>query len=160
MKIAVNILKVLEIIITAIWGILLGIFTPLVLRSGDIAPEIISEDPVLIVWIISSSVYLIGTLILMLKHCKISLCFHTAGLISSIYIYSAFEKIGGGADVQNPAMLYMPIISLTFITVIITFLANYGKINAFLSKSKDKQYEAAPSLLGGEYKADSKKKGK
>lgn len=159
MKTAINILKVLEIIITAIWGMLLGIFTPILLKSGDIAPEIIAENSVLTVWIISSSVYLVGTLILMLKLYKTALCFHTAGLISSIYIYSAFEKIGEN-EVSNPAMLYMPLIFLTIITLVITVLTNYGKINAFLSKGKEKQYEAAPSLLGGEYKTEDRKKRK
>lgn len=160
MKIAINILKVLEIIITAIWGILLGIFVPVLLKGGDIAPEVISESPVLTVWIISSSVYLAGTLILMLKHYKVASGFHLVGLGSSIYIYSAFENLRQGIEAENPAILYMPLIFLTIITIIITILANYGKINALLGKEKEKQYEATPSLLGGEYKAKDGKKGK
>lgn len=160
MKIAINILKVLEIIITAIWGILLGIFVPILLKGGDIAPQVISESPVLTVWIVSSSVYLVGTLILMLKYYKVAMGFHLAGLGSSIYIYSAFENLRQGIEAENPAILYMPLIFLAIITIVITLLANYGKINEMLNKDKEKEYEAAPSLLGGEYKAKSGKKEK
>ncbi len=160
MKIAINILKVLEIIITAIWGILLGIFVPILLKGGDIAPQVISESPVLTVWIVSSSVYLVGTLILMLKYYKVATGFHLAGLGSSIYIYSAFENLRQGIEAENPAILYMPLIFLAIITIVITLLANYGKINEMLNKDKEKEYEAAPSLLGGEYKAKSGKKEK
>ncbi|MCM1298046.1 MAG: hypothetical protein NC203_06695 [Firmicutes bacterium] len=159
MKIAINILKVLEIIITAIWGILLGIIAPLLFKSGDIIAQELAEHPVFTVWIVSSSVYLIGTLILMLNFYKISLCFHAAGLISSIYIYGVFQ--GLLEDINGRlAMLYMPLMLLTIFTLAIVIIANFDKINRILSKGKEKQYEAAPSLLGGEYKAESKKKGK
>lgn len=158
MKVAINILKVIEIIITSIWGLLLGIFGPIVLMSGDVAPEFIANHYILKVWLISSALfYLTGTLIVVLQHYKVALCFHTAGLISSIYIYGVFQSLAEINDAANPAMLYMPLIFLTLFTLVITIIANYKKINEKLEKVKEKEYEAAPSLLGGEYKLDPKK---
>lgn len=152
MKIAINILKVLEIIITAIWGIIFGILTPLALMSADIVAHSISDHYILRVWIINSVVcYCAGTVIVMLNCYKIALCFHGAGLIVSLFIYGTFQGLYSGIEAQNPSVLYMPVIFVTLITLAITVIANFRKINAFLSASKEKQYEAAPSVLGGQY---------
>ncbi len=162
MKIAVKILKVLEIIVAALWGIVCGIITPLFLMYGDIVPADLAEHYVLKVWIVSSAVYIIGTFIVMLKLYKTALCFHGAGLISSIYIYSVFQGLSRDGSGMAEG-LYMPLMFLTAFTLAIVIMANYDKINQRLNKNREKQYEAAPSLLGGEYKAEDsskKKKGK
>ncbi|MBD5115698.1 MAG: hypothetical protein HDT46_10980 [Ruminococcaceae bacterium] len=152
MKIAINILKVLEIIITAIWGIIFGIFTPLALMTADIVSHSISDHYILWVWIINSVLcYCVGTVIVMLKCYKTALCFHGAGLIVSLFIYGTFQGLYEGVNAQNPSVLYMPVIFVTFITLAITIIANFKEINAFLSSTKEKKYEAAPSVLGGQY---------
>ncbi len=159
LKVAVKILKVLEIIVAAIWGIVCGIITPLLIIYGDIVPADLAEHYVFKVWIASSAVYIIGTFIVMLKGYKTALGFHAAGLISSIYIYGVFQGLlqnGNGMA----AGLYMPLMLLTAFTLAIVIMANYDKINQKLNKSKEKQFEAAPSLLGGEYKIDESKKNK
>lgn len=165
MKVVINILKAIELILTAIWGVVFGIFAPLSLISGG---EPISEHYILWVWLINSVVcYLVGTIIVMMKHYKVALCFHTVGLAASIFIYGVFSSIFDGANAQNPAQLYMPSIGIFFVTLAIAVIANYDKINRLLSTKKEKQYEAAPSILGGEYTAkvpektkNSKRKGK
>ncbi|MCM1055444.1 MAG: hypothetical protein NC394_07985 [Bacteroides sp.] len=152
MKIAINILKVLEIIITAVWGIIFGILTPLVLMSPDIVVESISGHYILWVWIINSALcYCVGTIIVMLSCYKTALCFHGVGLIVSLFIYGTFQGLYEGIDAQNPSVLYMPVILVTFLTLAITVIANYKKINERLSTVKEKKYEAAPSVLGGQY---------
>ena len=151
MKIAINILKVTEIIITALWGVVFGIFAPLSLITGG---EPISEHYVLWVWLINSAVcYLVGTIIVMMKCYKVALCFRTVGLAVSIFIYGVFNGIFEGTSGQNPAQLYMPVIALFFTTLAITVIANYKEINRLLSTGREKKYEAAPSILGGEYTA-------
>ena len=164
MKIAINILKVIEIILTAIWGVVFGIFAPLSLITSG---EVISEHYILWVWLINSAVcYLVGTIIVMMRHYKVALCFHTLGLAVSIFIYAVFNDLFEGTNGQNPAQLYMPIITLFFTTLAIALIANYREINKLLSTKKEKKYEAAPSILGGEYtakipeKKKSSKKGK
>ena len=151
MKIIVNILKVIEIILVAIWGVVFGIFAPLSLISSG---EAISEHYILWVWLINSVVcYLAGTVIVMMKHYKVALCFHTVGLAASIFIYGVFNSLFEGTNGQNPAQLYMPVIAVFFVTLAITLISNSGEINRLLSTKKEKKYEAAPSILGGEYTA-------
>ena len=158
MKIVINILKGIELVITAIWGVVFGVFAPLSLITSG---EPISEHYVLWVWLVNSVVcYLVGTIIVMLKHYKIALCFHTAGLAVSIFIYGVFNSIFDGISSQNPAQLYMPVITVFFVTLAIAVIANYEKINQLLSTKKEKKYEAAPSVLGGEYTAKAPEKGK
>lgn len=161
MKIAINILKVFEIILTAIWGIIFGVLTPLALMTGDIVAEGIAEHFVLKLWLINSIVfYIIGTIIVMLSLYKIALCFHGAGMIVSLVVYGIFSDIYNGVNAENPAVLYMPVIFITFVTLAITVIANFKKINERLNAVKEKQYEAAPSVLGGEYAMTEAEKGK
>lgn len=163
MKIAINILKVLEIILTAIWGIIFGILTPLALMTGDIVADEIADHYILWVWIINSVVcYFTGTLIVMLKCYKTALCFHTAGLIGSLFIYGTFQSLYRGIEAQNPSVLYMPVIFVTFLTLGITIMGNFDRIKEKLGEAKEKKYEASPSVLGGsyEYKEEKGKKRK
>lgn len=154
MKIAINILKGLEIVITAIWGIVFGIFAPLSIMYSDAAPDF-ADHYIVRLWLINSIVfYIVGTIIVMLKYYKVALCFHGAGLIVSLYIYSFFQGNYEGKTDQSPALLYMPIIFVTVITLIITILANYRKFTEKLEAKKEKEYQAAPSILGGKYQAD------
>ena len=165
MKIAINILKVIELIITAIWGVICGILAPLSLMNSGIVAESISGHYILWVWLINSVVcYLGGTVIVMLKYYKTALCFHTLGMAVSIFIYGVFNSTFEGVNAQqNPAMLYMPVISLFFFTLAIAVIANFKEINRILSAKTEKKYEPAPSVLGGEYAAkipEKKKQGK
>ena len=161
MKIAINILKVLEIIMTAIWGIIFGILTPIALMTGDIVADTIAEHYILWVWIINSAAcYFLGTLIVMLKFYKTALCFHTVGLIGSLVIYGTFQGLYKGIEAQNPSVLYMPVIFVTFLTLGITVMANFDRIKERLGEVKEKKYEAAPSVLGGSYVIKEEEKGK
>lgn len=155
MKTAINILKGLEIILTAIWGIIFGVLTPLSVMFAGIVDDSIANHYIVKVWLINSVLcYIVGTVIVMLGLYRVALGFHTVGLVTSLVIYGVFRDMYGGIEAQNPAQLYMPIIFVTFITLAITIIANYKKITAKLSQSNDKKYEAAPSILGGEYKTD------
>lgn len=155
MKIAINILKGLEIILTAIWGIIFGMLTPLSIMYAGIVDDTIANHYIVKVWLVNSVLcYFVGTIIVMLGFYKIALGFHTAGLVTSLVIYGVFQNMYSGIEAQNPAQLYMPIIFVTITTLVITILANYKKITDKLSQSNDKKYEAAPSILGGEYQTD------
>lgn len=161
MKIAINILKAFEIILTAIWGVIFGILTPLSLMYGGIVADEIAQHYILKIWLLNSIVcYLIGTIVVMLKHYKTALGFHGAGLIVSIFIYGVFQNIYKEIEAQNPAQLYMPVIFITLITLAITVMANYKKITERLSAVNNKKYEAAPSVLGGEQYTDNNKEQK
>lgn len=155
MKIAINILKGFEIVITAIWGIIFGIFTPLSIMYADIVNEQIANHYIVRVWLINSvACYIAGTLLVMLKCHKTALCFHSVGFIVSLYIYYVFQNIYDSIEAQSPAQLYMPIIFVTLLTLIITVLDNYKKISERLETKRDKRFEPTPSVLGGEYRTD------
>lgn len=161
MKIFINILKGLEIVITAIWGIIFGIFTPLSIMYADIVSPQIAEHFIVKIWLINSIVfYITGTVLVMLKCYKIALCFHTVGLGVSLYIYSVFQSIYEGIEAQNPAQLYMPIVFVSLITIFIAFATNYNKIMDKLLSKKKESYLPAPSVLGGEYRIDENERSK
>ena len=161
MKIAINILKVLEIILTAIWGLIFGILTPIALMTGDIVADEIANHHILWVWIINPALcYFGGTLIVMLKCYKTALCFHTAGLIGSLVIYGTFQGLYRGMEAQNPSVLYMPVIFITFLTLGITVMANFERIKEKMGEVKERKYEAAPSVLGGSYELKEEEKGR
>lgn len=163
MKIVINILKVIELIIGAIWGIIFGVLTPISLMYGGIVDESISQHFVLWLWLINSVVcYIGGVTVVMMKHYKTALCFHTVGLIVSLTVYGIFDGLFSerGLSGQNPAQLYMPIIFLFFTTLAITLIAERNNIKKRLEASREKQYEAAPSVLGGEYTLDPSEKEK
>lgn len=162
MKIAINILKGIELIVTAIWGVVCGIIAPLALMDSGILPDAIAHHYIMWVWLINSVVcYLAGTVIVMLKFYKTALCFHTLGMAVSIFIYAVFNSTFVGVNAEkNPAMLFMPIIMLFFTTLAITVIANYKSIYRILTTPKEKKYEPAPSVLGGEYTAKTQEKKK
>ena len=96
----------------------------------------------------------------MLKCYKTALCFHTAGLIGSLVIYGTFQSLYEGIEAQNPSVLYMPIIFVTFLTLGIAVMGNFDRIKERLGEVKERKYEAAPSVLGGSYKMKEEEKGK
>lgn len=154
MKILVKIIKAVEMVITAIWGIIFGIFAPIALMGSG---ERISGDPILWVWVIHSAVYIVGTIIVMLKCYRVALGVHFVGLCASIYIYAVMQGMFAELTTQNPAQLYMPIILLPFLTLAIAIIANKERIERKLSGVKEKDYAPTPSILGGQYEI---KKGK
>ena len=162
MKVAINVLKALILVLTSVCGIIFGIFAPLAIMFGDIVDAAISEHYIIKIWLINSIVcYIAGTVLLMLNLYKTASCFHFVGLIVSVFIYGVFQGLYEGQDATNPAGLYMPIMFVTILTFITTVLANKKVIEERLSKKKEKEHEAAPSILGGTYQykeADTQKK--
>ena len=161
MKIAIRVLKVLILVMTSICGIIFGIFAPLSIMLTDTVDPAISQHYIIKVWLINSVVcYIGGTVLLMLNLYKTAGCFHIAGMIVSIYIYAVFQGLYEGQTASNPAGLYMPVIFITILTLVVVFLANKKKIEELLSKSKSKEYEAAPSVLSGTYQYKEQGSGK
>lgn len=160
MKIAVWILKILILILTAIWGIIFGIFAPLAIHFGGIVDEAIAGNYIITVWLLNSIIcYIGGTVLLMLNKYKIAMCFHIVGLAVSLFVYATFESLYVGHNASNPAVLYMPVVFISILSIILCVIANWKKIDARLKNANKKDYEEAPSILGGTYKAE-KEKGK
>ena len=96
-RVVVIILKVLELILTTIFGLVLGIFGPVVIRGLDI--QGVSSDPSSIYWIVTSGLYIVGLFILMLGHSKIATVVHIISSDGTFETHYAYHK--ENRDQQN-----------------------------------------------------------
>ncbi len=153
MKIAINILKGILLILTAIWGLMFGVLGSFSILTGDVVPVEISSHPIIIVWLINSIVCLIGgTVIVMMGHTKIASVVSTVGFIVVLIIYANFAQLYSAVENSDgPVSMYMPAIFITIITYIIALLSNWNLIKRKLEETSEKKHEDTPSVLGGTY---------
>ncbi|MBD5383639.1 MAG: hypothetical protein HDR72_01400 [Ruminococcaceae bacterium] len=143
-RVAVIILKVLELIMTTIFALCLGIFGPLAIRAMD-DPEI-SGDPSSIYWLISSAIYIVGLFVLMLGHSKIATVIHVIAAAGTLVTYSSYMQMFRDVETgKGPTALYMPCLFITVMTIVIMLLINLPK---WVDKRVRKANEQAPSILG------------
>lgn len=142
-RIVVIILKILELIMTTIFGLCLGIFGPIAIRAMD-DPEI-SSDPSSIYWLVTSILYIIGLFILMFGHSKIATVVHIIASVGTFLTYSAYMRMFSGVETtKGPTELYMPCLFITVMTIVIMLLINLPK---WIEKRVQKANEQAPSIL-------------
>lgn len=149
-RVAVIILKLAEIALTTIYALCLGVFAPIILWTGEDA-ELFSDNPALVLWFISSIIYIIGMFVVMLGHSKTASVIHTIAFIGTLVTYSCFSKLYADIpDSRGPSELYMPCLFIFVITVFIMLLINVPK---WIRMRIVEETSAAPSVLGGEYTA-------
>lgn len=150
-NVVVMILQVLSLAATAIFALCLGVLGSLsMMAEGDdwaittIAGYI---DAGVLLWLISSIVYVVGTLVLFLGFSRIAAGIHTAAMVLSLVMYYIFglAKTTANLDTAGPAVLYMPCIFIAIITIAIALVVN---IPLWLDKRAEKDAEVAPSILG------------
>lgn len=151
-KVLVIILKILELALTTIYGVVLGIFGPVCVWYGDIADAELASDPVITIWLITSIIYIIGLFAVMLGFSKIASAIHTAAAIGTLMAYTRFGKLFAETQNSGPSGLYMPCLFITVITILIMLLINVPK---WIDKGVKKANEEAPSILGDSF--DTKK---
>ena len=141
-RVVVIILKVLELIMTTIFGVVLGIFGPLVIRGLDI--QGVSSDPSSIYWIVRWALYIIGLFILMLGHSRIATAVHIIAAVGTFITHFAYLKIFRDQQENGLMGLYMPCLFITVMTIVIMLLINLPK---WIDKRVRKANEQAPSIL-------------
>lgn len=144
-KVAVIILKVLELILTTIFAAVLGIFAPLCIWYGDIVEAEVAADPSAVWWLISSIVYIIGLFVLMLGHSKTATVIHIIAAAGTLVTYRYYTKLYEGYASNGPTALYMPCLFICMLTIIIMLIINVPK---WVRKRAEKDNEIAPSILG------------
>ena len=144
-KAAVIILIVIELILTTIFALVLGIFGPLSIWYGDILVEEIAADPSIMWWFISSIVYIIGVFFVMGGHSKIATVIHVIAAAGTLTAYHFNMKLFEGLDSSGPIPLYMPSLFITVATIGIMLIINVPK---WIEKHEEKANEEAPSILG------------
>lgn len=148
-KVAVTVLKVLELIVTTIFAFVLGIFGPLCIWNGDIIEAEVKTDPSAVWWLISSIVYVVGMFVMMFGHTKTATVIHVfaaAGTLVTYYFYTNLFKETGG---NGPSMLYMPSLLITLFSIAIMLVVNIPK---WVDRRIEKENEVAPSILGENHK--------
>lgn len=145
-KVAVIILKVIELILTTIFAAVLGIFAPLCIWNGDIVAEEIASDPSAVWWLVSSIVYIIGMFFVMFGRAKTATVIHVMAAVGTLVTYSYYTKLFKGLESSGPTSLYMPSIFITIVTIGIMLIINIPK---WVDKHIEKANEAAPSILDG-----------
>lgn len=144
-KVAVIILKVIELILTTIFALVLGIFAPLCIWFGDIVEAEVAADPSALWWMISSIAYIIGLFFVMFGHSKIATGIHTAAAVGTLITYHYYLRLFDGYDSNGPTTLYMPSIFIAVATIGIMLIINIPK---WMEKHEKKVNEVAPSILG------------
>lgn len=152
-KAAVIILKVIELILTTIFALVLGIFAPLYIWYGDFAAPEIAADPSIKWWFISSIVYMIGLFFVMGGHSKIATVIHVAAAAGTLTAYHFNMKLFAASDSNGPVPLYMPSLFITVATIGIMLIINIPK---WIDRYTQKANEVAPSILGDKNKKDTK----
>lgn len=150
-RVIVIILKILELVITSIFALCLGIFAPITILVDLDITDAISQTAALI-WMVSSVIYIIGTFVVMLGHSKIASVIHLLGAAGTLVTYYNYMVMFADVpDNNGPSVLYMPCLFLTVLTLVIMLLINLPK---WLEKRAAKEQAVAPSILADNEKED------
>lgn len=151
-KVAVIILKVIELILTTIFALVMGIFAPLSIWYGDIFDAEMVAYPLIgaliMWWLISSIVYIIGLFFVMSGHSKIATVIHVIAAAGTLTTYHFNMQLNmllfEDTSSSGPIPLYMPSLFITVATIGIMLIINVPK---WIDKHTQKINEVAPSIL-------------
>ncbi len=158
--VAIIVLESLSLILTTIFALVLGIFGS-VYMSGqyDFTPTDTMTDsalqllqkieglamPANTLWLISSIIYIIGTLALFLGFCRIAAGIHLGAAVMTVVshsmIMSAHHLMGSERD---PAVIMLPCIFIAIISIIIVMIVH---IPRWLDRKIEKDNAASPSII-------------
>lgn len=144
-RVIVIILKVIELIMTTIYGLVMGIFGPIILGTSEIFGDEFSGDPVLTFWLIASILYIIGMFVLMLGCSKIASAIHLAALVGTLITHACFLELFRNVTGFNaPSGMYLPCVFITVLTLAVMLLINIPKV---IECKIQKDNEIAPSIF-------------
>ncbi len=142
--------EIISLVLTTILALVLGIGGAAVtMQEGsertmsNIAGYVQSA---VVLWLISSAVYVVGTFLLIGGFARIACAVHSAAVIMNIVMYYLFDLASETANVDSmgPTVLYMPCIAIMVISVVVAMVVH---IPLWLDKKADLDKEVAPSIL-------------
>lgn len=148
-SIVIMVLQTLSLILTTIFALVLGVFGASVALT-DIYNEVGSfVQAAIVVWLISSIVYVLGEFVLFLGFSRVASIVHGIGAVMLIVVYYLFGLANEASNVDSigPAMIYMPCLLITLISIAIAMVVN---IPLWLDKKAESDREVAPSILADE----------
>ena len=149
-NIVIMILQVISLAATAIFALCLGVLGSLSMISvgyEDIISSIVGYYKAgVLLWLISSIIYVTGTIVLFLGASRIAAGIHTVALVMSLVMYYLFglARTTANLDTAGPAVLYMPCIFIAVISIAIALIVH---IPLWLDEKAEKDAEVAPSIL-------------
>ena len=142
-RVLIIIFKLIELFLTTVYGVCLGIFAPLALWFGSEVDVNYTAPAVL--WLVSSLFYIVGLFILIFAKEKLASILHGIAAVLTIATYGSFRSILKEYEANGPAELFMPCLIITALTVTILILVNLPE---WTKRYIEKRDEKAPSILG------------
>ncbi len=149
--VVIMILEVLSLILTSIFALCLGVLGALSTMSQGFDGMVSSVQgyiqTAVTLWMVSSVVYVIGTIVLFLGFSRIASIIHGAAMVMTIVMYALFRIANDNLGIDGnagPAMLYMPCIFITLISVGVALIVY---IPRWLDKRIERENAQAPSIL-------------
>ena len=150
MKAISLILKIILLILAAIWGIGCGILFPAVILSSDggiIAAELAS-DSVIVIWLVTAVIgFVIPAVLTICRFYKTASVLSLLGFGGILVVYARFAELYAGSETNGPTELYLPCIFMTILILLITAIENREKIKAYLDKKSADDDRPAPSIF-------------
>ncbi len=149
-NIIVMILQAISLAATAIFALCLGVLGSLSMMAegweGIISSIVGYYQAGVTLWLVSSVIYVVGTVILFLGFSRIAAGVHAVALVMSLVMYYLFGLASTTAnlDTSGPAVIYMPCI---FIAILSLAVAAVVHVPQWLDKKAEEDAEVAPSII-------------
>lgn len=154
-RVVIIIFKLIELFLTTVYALCLGIFAPLSLWLGADASDEVNFFLPALLWLIASVLYIAGLFTLIFGKEKPAAIIHGAAGALTLATYAAFCSALAEFGGNGPAGLYMPCLLITALTVAILLMLN---IPVWFKRCIEKRDEKAPSILGDDVDNDKEPK--
>jgi hypothetical protein len=141
MKAAKKIVRILILFLTSTWGVVFGIFAPVIIIRGETP---IFSHPIMNVWMIAAVVgYIVPCFLVMLDLYKTAAGFSVAGTVMFLYVHGVLSgMLSRGEDSYEASFMYLPQIFMTILTILYIFI-----VTEFGQKRKEELNAPAQSIL-------------
>jgi len=141
MKAGKKAIRILIILLTATWGVFLGILAPLIIARGE---DPIFRHYVMDVWLIAGIIgYIIPCFLVMLNVYKTAAGFSIAGTVMYLYVHGVMMSLRNREqDYYEASFMYLPQIFMTVMTILNIYI-----MSQISEKKKEQRNAKAPSIL-------------
>lgn len=143
-RVLIIIFKLIELFLTTVYGVCLGIFAPLALWFGLEEPEV-NYTLCAALWLAASVFYIAGLFTLIFAKEKAAAVIHGIAAVLTLTTYGSFRSALKEYGGNGPAGLFMPCLIITALSVAIMLMLN---VPIWWERYNEKQNEKAPSILG------------
>ncbi len=143
-RVLIIIFKLIELFLTTVYGVCLGVFAPLSLWFGTDEADAAAYAVPAALWLAASVLYIVGLFTLIFAKEKPAAVLHGIAATLTIATYASFRVVLKEYGTNGPAELFMPCLLITALTVTIMLLVN---VPNWFQRYIEKRDEKAPSIL-------------